>query len=123
MNTTATRPTLVSKLKDRKEVAERTIALNTVSIATAVRAGQPFGDLAPHNADRTVVFLAGGILQKNSVATKKIFLGEGEKYEGADTTASRRSREATPDLASLNRLPIQRLDLFVSSVFPGVPLN
>ena len=105
-------------------MAERTIALNTVSIATAVRAGQPFGDLAlPHNADRPVVFLAGGILQKNSVATKKIFLGEGEKYEGADTTASRRSREATPDLASLNRLPIQRLDLFVSSVFPGVPLN
>jgi ferredoxin-NADP reductase len=123
MSTVATWPTFVSKLKDRKEVAERTIAfrfekpsdwrfkagqfidmtlldpsetdsegntrgfsiasgpheetlmvttrmrntafkrvLNNVSIGTAVRIEGPFGDLTlPHNASRTVVFLAGGI--------------------------------------------------------------
>jgi len=123
MSTVATWPTFVSKLRDRKEVAEQTIAfrfekpsgwafkagqfidmtlldpsetdsegntrgfsiasgpheetlmvttrirdtafkrvLNNVAIGTAVRIEGPFGDLTlPHNAGRTVVFLAGGI--------------------------------------------------------------
>lgn len=123
MSTVATWPTFVSKLKERKEVAERTIAfrfekpsgwrfkagqfidmtllnpsetdsegntrgfsiasgpheetlmvttrmrntafkrvLNNVSVGTAVRIEGPFGDLTlPHNASRTLVFLAGGI--------------------------------------------------------------
>jgi hypothetical protein len=61
--------------------------------------------------------------QKNSLATKQILLREGEKYEAADTTPPPRSCEATPDLAALNRLAIQGIDPFVSSVIPGVPLN
>ena len=61
--------------------------------------------------------------QKNSLATKQILLLKGEKYEADDTTAPPRSCEATPDLAALNRLAIQRIDLFVSSVIPGVPFN
>jgi hypothetical protein len=61
--------------------------------------------------------------QKNSLAIKQILLREGEKYEAADTTAPPRGCEAAPDLAALNRLAIQRIDPFVSSVIPGVPLN
>ena len=61
--------------------------------------------------------------QRNSLATKQILLREGEKYEADDTTARPRSCEVTPDLAALNRLAIQRIDPFVSSVIPGVPFN
>jgi hypothetical protein len=61
--------------------------------------------------------------QKNSLATKQILVREGKKYEAADTTAPPRSCEATPDLAALNRLAIQRIDPIVSSVIPGVPFN
>lgn len=61
--------------------------------------------------------------QKNSLATKQILLGEGEKYKAAYITARPRSCEVTPDLAALNRLSIQHIDPFVSSVIPGVPLN
>ena len=61
--------------------------------------------------------------QKNSLATEQILLREREKYEAADTTVPPRSCEATLDLAALNRLAIQRIDPFVSSVIPGVPFN
>lgn len=61
--------------------------------------------------------------QKNSLATKQILRREGEKHEAADTTVPPRSCEATPDLTALKRLAIQRIDPFVSSVIPGVPLN
>ena len=61
--------------------------------------------------------------QKNSLATKQILRREEETYEAGDTTVPPRSREATTDLAALSRLATQRIDPFVASVVPGVPLN